>query len=125
MDADTSLIAKSLIILAALSMIAAFRMTILNDRRQRELLDWVRTARPAVWRSLPRKMRWLPEAAMLARLRRELVRDNDFAQRDMAAPARPTVHVVGASRRNGVDCYRGGGRRVRRLDDIGGPGGRN
>ena len=85
MDADTSLVAKALIILAGGSTIAAFGMTIRIGRRQRDLLEWVRTARPAVWRLLPRGMHWLPEAAMVARLRRDLSGDNDFAQRDMAA----------------------------------------
>ncbi len=85
MEAETSVAVKALICLATLSTIAAFTMTIVNDRRQRDLLQWVRTARPAAWRAMPRTVYLLPDAAAVAYFRRQLASDIDFVLRDAAA----------------------------------------
>ena len=85
MESVTSVVVKALISLAALSTIAAFCMTIINDRRQRDLLQWVQAARPAVWRAMPRTVYLLPDAAAAAYFRRQLASDIDFVIRDTAA----------------------------------------
>ncbi len=85
MESVTSVAVKALIILATLSTIAAFYLTIVNDRRQRDLLQWVRTARPAAWRAMPRTVYLLPDAAAVAYFRRQLASDVDFVLRDAAA----------------------------------------
>ncbi len=98
---ETSVAVKALISLAAISTIAAFVLNIRNERRQRDLLNWVQAARPAAWQSLPRSVHFLPGAAAVARLRRQLVGDIDFAVRDTAArrgrPAMLAALVTGVA----------------------------
>ncbi len=82
---DTSVAVKALLSIAALSAVTAFFMSIINERRQRDFLSWVRTARPAAWQLLPRTIHLLPSTAAVTHLRRLLPGDVDFEVRDTRA----------------------------------------
>lgn len=84
-DMETSVAVKALLSVAGVATVAAFILNIMNERRLRGLLNWVRTARPAAWQLLPRSVHLLPGTAAMVHLRRHLAGDTDFAVRDRAA----------------------------------------